>query len=303
MKPTIVAKSAPIEQNILVKEDIGCDGIEIQLLDDFCLYPNVDEYTELLSKHNIIAIHAPLTDSENKLKSKVNIEELVVDAPYIFNNMCFIAENVGRNLGHPVSTVFHCEHTYEQLVILGLYDEIANYIYSMLKTCPNIQILIENVTPVSYIGEGQVTLANNFLFDNVEIVRHLVNGAPDYLRDRIGTVLDTCHAEMSVEFANILRVHFADEIDIPKYTIEDYYAQNQRYCKLIHLARKADHGLTKQTHGQPFTDEMDIVKMHLDNYAKYDYSCPIVLEVKERDYLKCNGYRASKALIDEYYNN
>ena len=304
MKPMIVAKSAPIEQNILVKEDIGCDGIEIQLLEDFIVNRNVDEYTEILSKHNIIAIHAPLTDIDSGSDSTVNIEELIADSVYISNNVCFIAENVGRKLGHIVSVIFHCEHTYEQLLTLGLYDEIANYIYHMLKICPNIQILIENVTPISYIGEGKVTLTNNFLFDNIELVKHLDESASDDIRDRIGTVFDVCHTQMGMEFLNILKSHFANEITVPTYNIEDYYIKNRKYCKLIHLARKDGHGLTEKTHGQPFNnDDMDIIKIQLDNYAKYNYDCPIVLEVRECNYLECNGYLTSKRLIDKYYNN
>ena len=48
---------------------------------------------------------------------------------------------------------------------------------------------------------------------------------------------------------------------------------------------------------------MDIIKIQLDNYAKYNYDCPIVLEVREHNYLECNGYLTSKRLIDKYYNN
>lgn len=304
MKPTIIAKAAPIEGNILVKEEIGCDGIEIQLLEDFIHNPNVDEYVELLSKHNIVAIHAPLTEIGSGSDSAVNIEELIIDAVYIFNNLCFIAENVGRKLGHTISVIFHCEHSYEQLLPLGLYDEIANHIYGMLKTCPNIQILIENVTPISYIGDGCIRLANNFMFDNVELVKHLIADTSSDIGDRIGTVLDICHAQMAIELIGILQTRFADEVNIPTYNIEDYYIKNQNCCKLIHLARKDGHGLTEETHGQPFDNrDMYLIQRYMHTYDKYDYNCPVVLEVRETDYLKCDGYRSTKSLIDSYYSD
>ena len=98
----------------------------------------------------------------------------------------------------------------------------------------------------------------------------------------------------------MLAKNFGNEIYIPEYTIEDYFQQNQKYCDLIHLAKKVGHGMTNETHGQPMSKEdKQLLTNYMNLYKKYDYSCPIVLEVKETDYLKCNGYRDTKELLEE----
>ena len=37
-----------------------------------------------------------------------------------------------------------------------------------------------------------------------------------------------------------------------------------------------------------------------DIYKKYNYSCPITLEVREDDYIKNENYKATKLLVDKY---
>lgn len=301
MKPQIVAKSACIHENIKVKELIGCDGIEIQLLNDFYKHPVIEPYVDIITKHEkVIAIHAPIIGTGDNCLSSNNVEYMFQYSIHALNNLCFLAQQCAEKLGHNISVILHIEHSYAELVYLNLYDDLKNYIYSILISCPNISILFENVTPLSHVDMELIRTTNNFLFDNVCLVHQLVLDDAYGVSDRLGTVLDLCHAEMSIEFCNILAKNFGDEICIPEYTLEDYFQQNQKYCDLIHLAKKVGHGTTDETHGQPMsTEDKQLLTNYMNLYKKYDYSCPIVLEVKETDYLKCDGYRNTKDLLEE----
>lgn len=301
MKPQIVAKSACTHENIKVKELIGCDGIEIQLLNDFYEYPTIEPYVDIIAKHEkVIAIHAPIIATGDNYLNSNNVEYMFQYSIHLLNNLCFLAQRCATKLEHNISVILHIEHSYAELVYLNLYDDIKRYIYSILLACPNISILFENVTPISHIDTELIRTTNNFLFDNVCFVHQLITDDTCGISNRLGTVLDLCHAEMSIEFCNILAKNFGNEIYIPEYTIEDYFQQNQKCCDLIHLAKKVGHGMTNETHGQPMSKEdKQLLTNYMNLYKKYDYSCPIVLEVKETDYLKCNGYHSTKDVLEE----
>ena len=67
-KPQIYAKATIEENKIKVKENIGCDGIEIQLMCEFLKGNELGNYhfakdiidLDMLAKHNITVVHAPL---------------------------------------------------------------------------------------------------------------------------------------------------------------------------------------------------------------------------------------------------
>lgn len=301
MKPQIIAKSACKHENIETKEHIGCDGIEIQLLEDFYDLPSIEHYEAIITKHDkVISIHAPLITTRDDYLNSSNIEYMFQNSMHVLNNLFFLAQQCAEELGHNIFVVLHIEHSYDELVHLEIYDELKMYIYNILTACPNISILFENVTPLSYIDNDLIRTANNFLFDNVELVQQLVMDDTWGVSDRLGTVLDLCHAEMSAEFCDMLVDTFGDELYIPTYTVEDYFQQNQKFCKLIHLAKKVGHGISDKNHGMPLDqDDKQLLTDYMELYNKYGYSCPIVLEVKETDYLKCNGYRDTKELLEE----
>ena len=59
------------------------------------------------------------------------------------------------------------------------------------------------------------------MFENVEIAKWLTR---ELKTDRVGTVLDLCHAEISINFLNVIKKDFEFYKD---YTIEDYFKVNK----------------------------------------------------------------------------
>ena len=60
-------------------------------------------------------------------------------------------------------------------------------------------------------------------------------------------------------------------------------------------------GCTRETHGTKLCEKnRDFVEEVIRLYNKYEYTCPITLEVGEQDYDISANYKESKRIIDEY---
>ena len=117
--------------------------------------------------------------------------------------------------------------------------------------------------------------------------------------DRVGTVIDTCHIMMT---QNILKAIF-DYVNDPLYPMEDvsmkkYFEMNAGVCKLIHLAGVQGNGIASEHHGVPLLtfmpERLSLLEEILDLYFKYEYKCPITLEVCESDLNNPTNYALAK---------
>lgn len=307
-KPQIYAKATIEEDKIKVKENIGCDGIEIQLLCEFLKGDELGDYyytkdimdLDMLAKHNITVVHAPLFSYTGI--PDVNIETLSDSYNFkLLDQVCYMADYIGKVRNQTVLIVIHSEGHKENFMLMNdSWKRILNAIGCMLFKYQNIEFGLENVPPLHTNKEGVLHLCNNWGFDNVEMVKILCE---QFNTRRIGTVFDVCHAEISRKIINLISQEYGEYINPADYTLEKYLEKNKPYIKLVHLSDTIGNGYGKGKHGMPFTDKtIDNLYKYLDLYENMKFCCPITLELAEKDYSICDGYRKTKELVDGYYN-
>lgn len=301
----VIAKSALIKSQMDCKMNLGADAIEVQLLnelvdnDDLALaFPNLGECLNI----PVYSVHTPLVRYANSDARLDIILEVLVRGNYInlFENVCKLANKFGVVQNKVVWVVVHsslassCLETSDKDIIESIIESLT----ILLEKYTNIGIALENVTPVKHFNSGKFEVCNNFLYDNVEIIKYLRRRMPKFA-DRLVTVLDTCHAEMSMQFIRSMDVLFDNElIDIPR--LQDYFKANKDTLQFIHLSRTVLNGNGTGRHGQPFTnDSRDYIRAVLDYMKKYNEDCDIVLEVAETDYNKSLGFDISNKLLRE----
>lgn len=298
----IYAKAALTQDQIKSKLDIGCDGIEIQLLAELIngevghyhkaedVY-NLDDFKD----YNIEVIHAPILSWYGL--SDVTLEDFV-DEDMIFLEQVFkVADYFGKLHNRRTLIVIHSETTVRLMKALGdIWGRAIKFLGYLLLKYPNTEVGIENVTPLRGISKP-IYLCNNFKFDNVEMAKTL---REELNTDRIGTVLDTCHAKISKKYMNVIYEAIGD-IEPENYDLEEYFKANKDTIKLIHLADFKGNGYGKGKHGTKLCDEnIDFVEEFISLYNKYEYTCPITLEVEESDFILSSNYKESKQVIDRY---
>lgn len=291
----IVAKSALVDAQIKAKLDLGCDAIEIQLIDDF--FENIDDAAksanEVLSKldvhtYPIEVVHSPLLSN----KSDAVLEDYVLRNPNALMQIAALANYFGERQSNQCIVVLHMYSNFDCLQHnVKLLAKITDLTENILASYPNVTIAIENVTP-AYSNNGHLVLCNNFQYDNVRLV--------SYLRDtlcttRVGTVLDICHAKMSIKYLDGIYDILGQKDS--KQSLSDYFIQNQSVIKLIHLADFTGSGHDKGCHGTvPSSEQMyEFVEL----YNRFQYSCPVTLEVHESDYLTCRNYQLAHLRLTE----
>ena len=212
-KPLIVAKSALTNSAMTVKEDIGCDGIEIQLLNELINSSKLSDCNKAedaydlscLEKHNIIAVHTPLLFAfglnDVCIETLCNIQDFV-----LFDQVCYIANKAGELQSSKVIVVIHSESYRDCMISVGdTWKRLLNSIGCVLFKYPYIEIALENVVPMKEVRDGKVHFCNNFYDDNIVIVNEL---RKQLKTDRVGTVLDVCHAEMTIQIYKVLYEYY-----------------------------------------------------------------------------------------------
>lgn len=293
------AKSALNAELMKIKMDLGADAIEIQLLDELVNgrvgnYHNVGEVYDLEACKEIpvSVVHAPILG--NYGLADVNIEDIVDSEDFkLFDAVCYIAEYFGRHQNHEVLVVFHSElDRFKMRGIDDTWKKVINGVGCMLFKYPHIRICLENITPI-IAAKFPIHLSNNFKFDNVEMVKEL---RKQLNTDRVGTVLDTCHADISKIFMNAIYDIMCDR-EQENYDLEEYFRENKEVIELIHLSKTVGYGYGKGKHGQPFSlacaGDEDKVRERIDLYNKFGYKCPITLEVAETNYQISDGFTNS----------
>lgn len=303
----IYAKSSFNNDLIAHKLELGADAIEIQLLGELfdANSGGVKNLTQAFGadvlqeciNQPIKAIHCPLGSYVGKTDS--NLEDLDRNGDNkIFFEVCKLAELISVKHDWAVSVIIHMEINKSKLdTTTSLYNAVKENIGYALYNYPHIKILIENVTPIREFNNDTIELCSNFTFSNCEFVRTLRS---IYYTDRIGTVLDTCHAEVSNQIISILNNYYYHGTKKIDYSLERYFEENADVIGLIHLSKTIGNGEGPTRHGQPFDDCIED-KLHIQNiiklYEKYQYSCPITLEVAETDYAISDGFERSNKIF------
>lgn len=307
--PLILAKAALNHEQLLAKIKAGCKGgIEIQILSELMdkdteIYKDVDDVFNLeeFAGYDIRVVHAPII-SKGGL-GDMTLENLCdIQDSKMLDNVFKIANYFGKINNRNTLIVVHSEMYYNHITSLGdSWERIVKYVKHMLEIYPYTEIAIENVSPLRGVGkDGELHLSNNFKFDNVQLAMAL--GRDTEYRDRIGTVLDTCHAMLTEKYMTALYNEIADR-SCEDYSMREFFVQNSRFIKLVHLAGMKGSGYGKGRYGTPFTmDDKDTCYHILDLYQKYGNGCMITLEVEEDDFMNPTGFTSTLEVVNSYYN-
>lgn len=278
----------------------GMNKIEIQLLDELfdenqhCLKAKKVFDLDEMAKYDIRVVHAPLIKGED-----INIEHMTFgEYSKLLNEICYLANYIAEKRNRDVIIVVHTAKSIQELRRLGdNWNQLVVTVGLMLSKYPRIEFAIENVIPFTYTPENRIIMKNNFNCDNVAMAKAL-NELLD--TDRVGTVLDTCHIQITQKYIKAIFDALNDNINMPMedLSFEHYFIENAAICKLIHLATMTDNGLSPGTHGTPYRaydkEEMDRLAHIISLYKKYRYACPITLEVLETDFLNPQNYLKAK---------
>lgn len=291
---TVQGKVAPIETQIINKLENNIKTVELQLL---CGISNED-VLHLVSKFkelDVYQIHPYINNdcAEVNLKNLMNPKFTT-----IFEDTCFIANEVAKRRYHKVGVILHSNISKEELENYKCIREyVINILTYLYQLYPNIYICLENVTPML----PNLNSESGLFPEDLRYVCETLNsyGIPTFI------TVDTCHALMTEKYLNtVLTDNDIVKCDIfnpKKYSLYDWFEICGDYIKSIHLASLKGFGNYPENHG--IWDKLTFKNM-VSKYIK-PYSeqfCPSVtwtVEVKEYNYSKCiNQVNAIKDCLD-----
>lgn len=298
----LYAKASLDRDEIREKIRCGCDGIEYNLTEEFMIYGASfqDYYPEdIFTAHNVEAVHVPCMAN----RQMMHMEHIFQHEDYsVITNVFRLAQYCAELWDHRVLIVIHCGLSmYDFMEFELLRKVLERRLKSLLEEYPLVDMAIENVVGMEYKPDrGDVPrLCNGIFLDTAQIVGYL----REKFGDRIGSVLDTCHAMMTEKYMSVWlkeadfypkeRETFPEKID---YRIENYFRANQRICKLIHFNDFVKNGY-QENHGTGFVSQEKVDHL-LALYRKYRYDCPLTLEIREDDYKNCVNFRNTKRMIE-----
>lgn len=298
---SIYAKASLDKGEMQEKIRCGCDAIELNLEDDFLRHG--DDFLEYYGKEifamkDIQVIHIPFNQDQEML----NLEWIFGHKDIsVIENVFALAQYCSGIWKHRVVVVVHsCMAMYDFMQFELLQEKIVNGLKTLFAQYDQVDLAIEN-TVLLEMGKKDkpvFRLCNGIYQDTSELVKWLRG----YFGDRIGSVLDICHAMMTEKYLKVLLEAANIGSIFPDVVIEDinmehYFQMNQGICKLIHFNNLQDNGY-RENHGTPF-ETLDEVMELLELYEKYQYDCPLTLEIREDNYLDCCNYKKTKNLIEE----
>ena len=291
---TFYAKSAFVKEQMQRKLEIGCDGIEYQLLpEDFS--PHGEELLWRNKKREILAIepasavHPPLALAGAQIM-------LVPTQCAIMEESMRLAQISAEMLGHRTLVILHI---FEPPSMTGRYelDAMGGELERLFKLFPDVDIVVENITPFRALRNGHPEFCNGYYDANVKFVEHFA-----YFGDRLKTCLDICHVLLSGKYLDSIAQVYGE---LPfKYDLRAYFEMNLPHLGLIHLASCEGNGYGKG-HGTGFDVDdpasMAVLEEVLGLYEEYKLSCPITLEVREDNFYVSDIFEKSKQAVDHVF--
>lgn len=218
----------------------------------------------------IKVVHMPIMKNNNYF-----IEG--VDAKKVLSYVLKTAEYVRTMQGQfeKIIVVVHTKLTTDVMQQYGLLDSTIEILVDNSIQYPNVEIALENTI-------YDFSSANMNYFTNLDLAKLCQ-------RKNIGTCVDICHLKVSQYMDTIMRKKYEhlSTVSAPKF--DECFEQHKDYLKLIHFANASDsekgygRGLG---HGSGFgkKDTKEVNEI-LSVYQKYGLTCPLTLEIIEKDYL------------------
>lgn len=284
--PLIFAKSKMDSEHVEVKEKIGCDGIEYQMLaSDF------NGKQELISPEKCLsvveaypahAIHLPMNNC--------NVEDDIAGSLEYVTQLAEHSALIWRKTGHEIDpiVVLHNEQYFDCMDRAKRYD-IVSMFSSLLDVYPHVNFVIENTTPFRWLQKMSTKLSSGYFDSPVLLANYLRN---ELETDRIGTCLDTCHVKIaSCLMGSVLAM--CPEIDM-SFSVEQFFEEYRDTCKLFHFASFDGSGYG-DGHATPYTEsKVEELEREIALYRKLGYGCPVTLEINEKDLLVSDRYAVSR---------
>ncbi len=300
-KIKIYAKASFHADEIREKIKCGCDGLELHLQKDFlekgsrfeACYPQ-----ELFRMHNIEAVHAPFYGSGQVMNlEQIFQHEDVSPLRHVFR----LAQYCAEIWKHRILVVIHTSLSYFDFMEYELLRRrMDRLLHQFFEAYPLVDLGIENVIPMEYQGQQGESprLCNGIFTDLTRIVCDL----RERFGERVGSVLDVCHAAMTEKYLSVLlqAADFLPCTPLPPeldYRMERFFQIHQGICRLIHLNDFTGNGYGKN-HGTPFREQEQAEEL-IRLYRKYAYDCPLTLEIREENYQDCVNYRKTKKMLEE----
>jgi hypothetical protein len=297
----IIAKASLDIGEIKEKIRCGCDGLEYNLTSDFMdlggdflhNYP-----TDVFHMHNVEVVHTPYDHSSQMM----NMERIFQHEDLSpIENVFRLAQYCAEYWKHRVLVVLHCSIAMTDFLEFEIFRKrLEQALAAYFEDYPQVDLVLENVVPMEYrrTAYPHPRLYNGIFLDTPLIAGYL----HERFGNRIGTVLDTCHAMMTEKYMTALLKEADFEADLPEidFSMEHYFRSNADLCRLIHFNDLTGNGFRKN-HGTGFTSQEKVDGI-LDLYRKYHYACPLTIEIREDDYRNCVNYRKTKGLIEDWAN-
>lgn len=264
----VYAKSELHEGRMRHKMELGADALEVQIL---------PERREPVPGMPVKVVHSVLQPD------CVDLDKYANDAwtTLMLDDAYHIAEY------YHAALIVHCGTNFDNISQKTLVN-----ILQLMERHKDVPLLIENVVPVRAYEPQLVMCEGNFNPDSTpNLVRQLreLTG-----RDDIYSVLDTCHAEMTIRFMQTINTP-----SHPTVTLEDYFKVHEDTVGLFHFSRLVGNGYGKD-HAQPFWDDYvdnQVMRQYLELYRRYGHNAPITLEVMEDDYDVSKGFEFSYKVL------
>jgi hypothetical protein len=254
--------------------------------------------SDVFHMHNIEVVHTPY----DRAKQMMNMERIFQHedlAP--IENVFRLAQYCAEYWKHRVKIVIHCSLSMEDFMEYELFRKrLVQTLAVYFEEYPQVDLVIENVVPMEY---KRTEYTHPRLYNGIFLDTPLIAG---YLHERfgnrIGTVLDICHAMMTEKYltAFMREADFAEDLAEIDFSLDHYFRSNAELCRLIHFNDFIGNGY-RRNHGTGFTSQEKVDGI-LDLYRKYQYNCPLTIEIREDDYKNCVNYRMTKGMIEEWEN-
>lgn len=277
-KIKINAKSAPIYIEFMAKINAGFKNIEIQLLEKEVSKQSYQDTLKVINEENadIRVVHTPLIPNGDGTCYEVALDRLLVSDYEKVLEECFkYCEYVAKIENHKIKMVVHNEFT--KMIwseTNAIKEKIAPIINRLLKTYPDVNLVIENGQVVSEYGFQILT--------KMEDASYAVNELNKYVEpNRIFTLMDTCHLMMV--WKNWELFNSVDETNWEQQfkNATEFYPLGLIHLNNLHMnGIGTDHGIAFENQNEK---DMDKLKQIMENYKKYA-NCEITIEVREDDY-------------------
>lgn len=297
----IYAKASFHVEEIQEKIRCGCDGLEFNLEQDFLENGSCFETyyaNEIFTLHNVGAVHVPFYPDRH-----------VMNLEYVFQhedispicNVFRLAQYCAHIWQHRVLVVIHTSLSFFDFMEYELYRKrLEHELGQLFCQYPMVDLAVENVVLMEYQENSKESprLCNGIFTDIPQIVGYL----REKFGERVGSVLDICHAAMTKKYMGVLldAAGFRMQSSIPQhldYSMEHFFQMNQGICKLIHFNDFKENGYGIN-HGTGFENQQKVDEL-LGLYEKYAYHCPLTLEIREEDYTNCVNYRRTKDMLHQ----